>query len=212
LLDRLTSAFIAHALEPVLRKAGHPASFQNFLRALAARSGQILNLTDVARDLGVAVTTAKAWLRVLEATFQVIVMRPCHVNIGRRLVKTPMVYFTDTGTLCDLAGLKDPERAVAGPMGAAIFKTAVLTEIVKTIADCGAETCRYFWRTSAGLEVDLLPDTGGTLVPIEVKLSSTPSPPMALGIRTLREDLGSEVGPGYVVQGGRCAPGPSGLR
>jgi uncharacterized protein len=185
-----------------LRQVGDLTSFQNFLRALAARSGQLLNLTDVARDLGVAVNTAKAWLSVLEATFQVIVLRPYHVNIGKRLVKTPKVYFSDTGTLCHLVGLKDPGHAMAGPMGAAIFETAVLTEIVKTIADRGEEPRLHFWRTSAGLEVDLLVDTGSTLIPIEVKLSSTPLPPMASGIRALREDLGSKVGPGYVVHGG----------
>jgi predicted AAA+ superfamily ATPase len=100
-----------------LRQVGDPISFQNFLRALAARAGQLLNLTDVARNLGIAVNTAKAWLSVLEATFQVIVLRPYHADAGKRLVKTPKVYFTDTGTLCYLAGLKDPQHAAAGPLG-----------------------------------------------------------------------------------------------
>jgi len=80
-----------------LRQVGDLISFQSFLRALAARTGQLLNLTDVSRDLGVAVNTSKAWLSVLEATFQVIVLRPYHANVGKRLVKTPKVYFTDTG-------------------------------------------------------------------------------------------------------------------
>jgi predicted AAA+ superfamily ATPase len=194
-----------------LRQVGDLISFQNFLRVLAARTGQLLNLTDVARDLGVAVNTVKAWLSVLEATFQVIVLRPYHVNIGKRLVKTPKVYFTDTGTLCHLAGLKDPEHALAGPLGGAIFETAVLTEIVKTLADRGEDPRVYFWRTSAGVEVDLLVETGGVLVPIEVKLSSTPLPTMAAPIRALREDLGGKAGPGYVVHGGdvRLPLGPS---
>ncbi len=194
-----------------LRQVGDLTSFQSFLRALAARTGQLLNLTDVARDLGVAVNTAKAWLSVLEATFQVIVLRPYHANIGKRLVKTPKLYFTDTGTLCHLAGLKDPEHAMAGPMGGAIFETAVLTEIVKTLADRGEDPRVYFWRTSAGVEVDLLVETGSMLVPIEVKLSSTPLPTMAAAIRALREDLGGKSGPGYVVHGGdvRLPLGPS---
>ena len=185
-----------------LRQVGDLTSFQNFLRALAASTGQLLNLTDVARDLGVAVNTAKAWLSVLEATFQVIVLRPYLVNIGTRLVKTPKVYFTDVGTLCHLAGLKDPEHAMAGPLGGAIFETAVLMEIVKTLANRGEDPRVYFWRTSAGVEVDLLVDTGGVLIPIEVKLSSTPLPAMAAAIRALREDLGRKSGSGYVVHGG----------
>jgi predicted AAA+ superfamily ATPase len=113
------SSYVQTYLEPdvrSLRQVGDLISFQSFLRALAARTGQLLNLTDVARDLGVAVNTAKAWLSVVEATFQVIVLRPYHANVGKRLVKTPKVYFTDTGMLCYLAGLKDPDHAAAGPL------------------------------------------------------------------------------------------------
>ena len=189
-----------------LRQVGDLTSFQNFLRALAARTGQLLNLADVARDLGAAVNSVKAWLSVLEATFQVIVLRPYHVNIGKRLVKTPKVYFTDTGTLCHLAGLKQPKHAMAGPMGGAIFETAVLAEIVKTLAGRGDDPRVYFWRTSAGAEVDLLVESGSKLVPVEVKLSSTPLPAMANTIRALREDLGGKAAAGYVVHGGDVRP------
>jgi len=100
-----------------LRQVGDLAPFQSFLRALAARNAQLLNLTELARDLGITVNTAKAWLSVLEATFQVLLLRPYFANIGKRLVKTPKVYFTDLGTLCYLTGLKDPGHAAAGPMG-----------------------------------------------------------------------------------------------
>lgn len=185
-----------------LRQVGDLVSFQSFLRILAARSGQLLNLTDVARDLGVAVNTAKAWLSVLEATYQVIVLRPYHANIGKRLVKTPKVYFTDTGTLCYLAGLKDHEHAAAGPLGGAIFETAVLLDIVKTFVNRGEEPRIYFWRTSTGVEVDLVVETGGRLIPIEVKLSSTPRPAMANGIRAFQNDLGEKAADGFVVHPG----------
>ncbi len=185
-----------------LRQVGDLISFQSFLRALAARTGQLLNLTDVARDLGVAVNTAKAWLSVLEATFQVIVLRPYHANVGKRLVKTPKVYFTDTGMLCYLAGLKDPDHAAAGPLGGAIFETAVLLEIVKAFVNRGEEPQIHFWRTSAGVEVDLVVEAGGKLIPIEVKLSATPRPAMASGIRAFQEDLGEKAGPGFVIHPG----------
>ena len=88
-----------------LRYVGDLGLFQAFLRALALRSGQLLNLTDMARDIGVAVNTAKNWLSVLEATFQVILVRPWHANAEKRLVKTPKIYLTDTGLLCRLAVL-----------------------------------------------------------------------------------------------------------
>ena len=194
-----------------LRQIGDLTLFQNFLRALAARSGQLLNLTDLARDLGATVNTVKAWLSVLEATFQVIVLRPYFVNVGKRLVKTPKVYFTDTGTLCYLAGLRDPEHAAAGPLGGAIFETAVLAEIVKTFWHRGEEPQVYFWRTATGVEVDIVVEVGGRMVPVEVKLSATPRPAMASGILALRQDLGDKVEVGYVVHPGEIqlplAPG-----
>ena len=187
-----------------LRQVGDLISFQSFLRALAARTGQLLNLTDVSRDLGVAVNTAKAWLSVLEATFQIIVLRPYHANVGKRLVKTPKVYFTDTGMLCYLAGLKDSDHAAAGPLGGAIFETAVLLEIVKAFVNRGEEPQIHFWRTSAGVEVDLVVEAGGKLIPIEVKLSATPRPAMASGIRAFQEDLGEKAGPGFVIHPGEA--------
>jgi len=185
-----------------LRQIGDLSQFQNFLRVLAARSAQLLNLTDVARDLGVAVNTAKAWLSVLEATYQVIVLRPYFANVGKRLVKTPKVYFTDVGILCYLAGLKDPNHAASGPMGGAILETAVLSEIVKALTHRGIDPQVYFWRTMAGTEVDFVVVTGGGLVPIEVKLSATPRPAMASAIKTFQKDFGDKALPGYVVHPG----------
>jgi len=185
-----------------LRQVGDLSQFQNFLRALAARSAQLLNLTELARDLGIAVNTAKAWLSVLEATYQVIILRPYFANVGKRLVKTPKVYFTDVGTLCYFAGLKDPEHAASGPMGGAIMETAVLSEIVKTVMHRGFDPQVYFWRTIAGTEVDIVVETGGKLVPIEVKLSATPRLAMASAVKTFRRDMGDKAMLGYVIHPG----------
>lgn len=185
-----------------LRQVGDLSQFQNFLRALAARSAQLLNLTDVARDLGIAVNTAKAWLSVLDATYQVTVLRPYFANVGKRLVKTPKVYFTDVGTLCYLAGLKDPAHAASGPMGGAIMETAVLSEIIKALTHRGVDPQVYFWRTTAGSEVDIVVEVGAKLVPIEVKLSATPRPAMASAVKTFQKDFKDKVMQGYVVHPG----------
>jgi predicted AAA+ superfamily ATPase len=190
-----------------LRQIGDLVSFQSFLETMAARSGQLLNLTDVARDLGLAVNTAKAWLSILEATFQIIILRPYFANVGKRLVKTPKIYFMDVGTLCHLTGLKNPEHAMSGPMGGAIFETAVITEIYKIITHRGEKPRLHFWRTSSGREVDLLLQTAGKLIPMEIKLSSTPNRAMAAGIRSLQQDLKGKTAPGYVVHpGGTVLP------
>lgn len=199
------SAYIQTYLERdvrTLRQVGDLTQFQNFLRALAARSAGLLHLSDLSRDLGIAVNTAKAWLSILEATYQVIVLRPYFANVGKRLVKTPKVYFTDVGTLCYLAGLKDPEHAASGPMGGAIFETAVITEIFKTLIARGIDPQIYFWRTSTGTEVDAVIEVDGRLIPIEIKLSSTPRPAMASSIKTFREDFGDRAAMGYVIHTG----------
>lgn len=185
-----------------LRQVGDLTLFQTFLRALAARSGQLLNLTDLSRDLGAAVNTVKAWLSVLEATFQIIILRPYFANVGKRLVKTPKVYLADTGTLCYLTGVREPEHAAAGPLGGALFETAVLTEIVKTFTHRGERVPVYFWRTATGEEVDIVVDTGGRLIPIEVKLSATPRPAMAAGIQRFQQAFGERAAPGYVIHPG----------
>jgi predicted AAA+ superfamily ATPase len=185
-----------------IRQVGDLTQFQNFLRALAARSAQLLNITDLARDLGVAVNTARAWLSVLEATYQVTVLRPYFANVGKRLVKTPKVYFTDVGTLCYLTGLKDPAHAASGPMGGAILETAVISEIIKVLTHHGIDPQIYFWRTVAGTEVDIVLEADTKLVPIEVKLSATPRPAMASAIKRFKKDFADKVVSGYVVHPG----------
>jgi hypothetical protein len=116
-------------------------------------------------------------------------------NIGKRLVKTPKIYFMDVGTLCYLTGLKDPHHAASGPLGGPIMETAVLSEIIKALTHRGIDPQIYFWRTAIGTEVDIIIESAGRLIPIEVKLSATPRPPMAASIKAFREDFGKKQGP-----------------
>ena len=185
-----------------LRQVGDLTSFQIFLRTLAARSAQLLNMTGLARELGIAVNTVKSWLSILEATYQVIILRPYFANIGKRLVKTPKVYFTDLGTLCYLAGIHDVRHLVSGPMAGAVFETAAVMEIIKTIIHNGREPGVYFWRTASGVEVDIVVEHEGRLVPVEVKQSSTLKPAMASGILAFREAFREKADKGYLVYPG----------
>ena len=191
-----------------LRNIGDLTLFQTYLRALAARSTQLLNLSELARDVGVSVSTAKDWLSILEASFQVFVLRPYFVNIGKRLVKSPKVYFMDTGLLCYLVGLRDGDHARAGPMGGAIFENLVAAELYKSLTHRGEDPALYFWRTAAGAEVDLIVETQGKIIPIEVKLSATPRPEMASAIAGFRDNFKAStptrlpVEPGFVVHPG----------
>lgn len=185
-----------------LRQVGDLVQFRNFLRALAARCANLLNLSEVARDLGLAVNTVKAWLSVLEATSQVIVLRPYYANLTKRLVKTPKLYFADVGTVCHLVGLRDAEHAASGPMAGALFENAVVADVYKTLLHRGTEPRLYFWRTASGREVDLLIEEQGQLTAVEAKLTATPRPEIAAQIHALRDDLGKRVGRGYVIHPG----------
>jgi len=204
-LQRWHASYVQTYLERdirTIRQVGDLMMFQNFLRALAIRSGQLLNMADISRDLGVALNTAKAWLSVLVATHQVVVLPPYFANIGKRLVKTPKVYFVDTGTLCYLAGLEDPKQALVGPLGGAIFETAVVSEVLKTLTNRGGEARLFFWRTGKGEEVDLVIAKGDKLIPVEIKASSTPRPSMASGIRSFQAALKTKAADGFVVHSG----------
>lgn len=186
-----------------LRNVGDLTLFQTFLRALALRAGQLLNLSELARDVGVAAATARDWLSILEASFQVAILRPYFVNLGKRLVKSPKVYFTDTGLLCYLVGLRDAEHAAAGPMGGAIFENLVVSELLKTSLHRGEEPALYFWRTASGSEVDVIVEHQSGLVPIECKSSATPRPDMAKEVVLFRRGFGARAANGYVVHAGR---------
>ncbi len=161
-----------------------------------------MNLAEIARELGVALNTVKAWIFVLQANYQIVIMRSYFVSKGKRLVKTPKVYFTDVGTLCYLAGLKDSVHAASGPLGNAIFETAVLSEITRTLTHRGVQPRIHFWRTMAGTEVDFIVESEGKLIPIDVNLSATPRQSIAKSIRLVRTDLGDSAIPGILVYPG----------
>ncbi len=185
-----------------LRQVGDLIQFQAFIKAVALRNGQLFNMSDVARDLGVAVNTIKTWLSLLQASGLVVVLRPFSRNVGKRLVKTPKVYFTDTGLLCHLAGITTAEQLALSPFGGAVMEAAVLMEIVKTAAARGQRPDLTFWRTSNGAEVDIVVEDGHWLTPVEAKLSATPRASMNRGIRRFRQDYGDRVRTGWVVHSG----------
>lgn len=182
-----------------LRHIGDLTQFQMFLKSIAARSAQLFQISDVAKDIGVAVNTVKAWLAILEATYQIVILRPYFANITKRLVKTPKVYFTDVGTLCYLLGLRNIEHLFSGPMAGAIVETFIFSELYKRLSNQGIDPEIYFWRTATGSEVDFLVKDHGQLIPIEVKASSTPKPDMAKGILTFRKDIKENTSPGYLM-------------
>lgn len=152
---------------------GDLETFSRFIRLCAGRNGQLLNLSSLASDCGVSHTSIKRWLSILEASFLVVLLRPYHRNFGKRLVKTPKLYFLDTGLLCFLLHIRRAQELVQHAARGAVFESFVLSEIIKAFANAGQTPAVYFWRDSHGQEVDLLIDFGETLLPLEIKSGQT---------------------------------------
>jgi predicted AAA+ superfamily ATPase len=152
------------------------ATFQRFVRLCAGRTGQLLNLSALASEAGITHTTARAWLSVLESSDVLFVLTPYHRNFGKRLVKSPKLYFVDTGLACWLLGIRQPEQLSLHPARGALFENWVVTEFLKHRANQGLPSDLHFWRDNNGLEADLLYETGtGQLQTVEIKSGQTPT-------------------------------------
>ena len=156
-----------------LAQVGNQEAFVRFLRAAAARTAQMLNLSDLARDVDISVPTAKHWLSILAATGQAYLLRPYHSNVTKRLVKTPKLYFLDTGLCAYLTEWTTPETLSAGALSGAILETYVVGEILKSWWFRLRQPRLYYYRDRDGKEIDLLFVQDETFHPVEVKRAAT---------------------------------------
>jgi predicted AAA+ superfamily ATPase len=181
-----------------LARVGDEAAFVRFLRAAAARTGQMLNLAELARDTDVAPNTAKAWLSILLASGLVHLLEPYHANLTKRLVKTPKLYFLDTGLAAYLAGWRSPETLESGAMSGAVLETWILGELLKGYWSHGREAPFFYYRDRDRREVDLLIVQDGRIHPLEFKKSASPDRRDVRHFAAL-ESLGMPLGPGGLV-------------
>jgi hypothetical protein len=156
-----------------LRQIGNMLDFQRFLELIAYLNGQVLNLSSIARDLGVAVNTIKIWLSILETSNQIVLIKPFFRNKGKRITKSPKLYFLDTGLVCFLNGITDINQIFKGPLAGQLLETLVLTEIIKNFYNNGELARVFWWRTSNGIEIDFILQKKDKLIPIEIKLTSS---------------------------------------
>jgi predicted AAA+ superfamily ATPase len=176
--------------------------FQRFLKLCAARSGQLLNLSALAADCGITHVTAREWLTVLEASYIVYLLRPYHRNFGKRLVKMPKLYFLDTGLMAWLLGIRDTETLATHASRGMLFESLVVSESVKHQFNAGQSAELYFWRDSAGHEVDLLVPHGEQFMPVEIKSGSTFSADWVMALRKLSKLVGDQALPPGIIYGG----------
>ena len=178
------------------------SAFQRFVRMCAARCGQLLNLSSLATDCGISHNTAAAWLSVLEASYIIFLLRPHFSNFNKRLVKTPKLYFLDTGLAAWLLGIREQGQMAFHAQRGALFENLVITEFLKGRFNQGQQADLYFWRDSRGLEVDLLLDDGASLTPVEIKSGQTIAADSLTSLKKWCELSGTTESPALLVYGG----------
>lgn len=185
----------------MIKSIGDLDRFIIFVKMLAARVGQLLNLTALGNDCGISHNTARSWLNVLEASFIVFTLQPHHKNFNKRLVKTPKVYFYDSGLLCYLLQIGDPRQLEVHSQRGSIFESFIIAELTKAYFNQGARAPLSFWRDKGGHEIDLIIEKAGALLPVEIKSSKTISSSFFQGLNYWQGLAGDEE-PAYLIYGG----------
>ncbi|MDI6755766.1 MAG: DUF4143 domain-containing protein, partial [Thermodesulfobacteriota bacterium] len=174
------------------------ATFHKFLQLCAARTGQMLNYSDLARDADISVHAAKEWINILVASSQIYLLEPYYRNFSKRMIKAPKLYFLDTGLAAYLTRWKTAETLAGGAMAGAFFETHVVGEIIKSYWFRGEQAPLYYYRDKEGHEVDLIIESEGKLYPIEIKLSSKVEGSDLKNIKYLSKKL-KNIGKGAVI-------------
>jgi predicted AAA+ superfamily ATPase len=156
-----------------LVNVGDLETFERFLSLCAGRTGQLLNFSSLASDSGIAVDTARRWISILKQSFLVFLLRPHHRNFNKRVIRSPKLYFHDTGLASQLLGIKTREQLIQHPLRGALFENYVIAETQKHYIHHREEPPLFFWRDQTGHEIDLLVDHAGKLFPCEIKSGAT---------------------------------------
>lgn len=187
-------------------------AFENFVKLLAGRVGQLVNLSSLANDAGISIPTLKEWLSVLEASF-IVFQLPCYFeNFGKRLVKSKKLYFTEIGLASWMLGIETPEQASRDPLFGGLFENLVIVEALKSRFNAGERPDLYFLRDSQGLEADLLfQKSYNELIPIEIKGGMTWNKDFCRNLLKLRK-LSDKFTSGYVIYAGDLTPEIEGIK
>ncbi len=186
--------------------------FQTFVRLCAGRTGQLFSQSEVGKLAGVDQKTVSRWLSILKTGFQVFSLSPYFENFNKRIVKTPKLYFYDTGVACSLLGIRSEDDLQLHFARGALFENLIITEILKSFLNQGIRPDMYFWRDHAGHEIDLLIDHGGRLYPIEIKASQTFGSDDLKGLHYFNEIAKGRVGEAYLIYGGEQNATISGIQ
>ena len=147
--------------------------FERFVKLLAGRTGQELNNSSLAVEIGVDVKTIQSWIGLLESSFIIFLLKPHHKNFNKTIVKRPKLYFYDTALVCYLLGIRNAEQLALHHSKGSIFETMVISELIKNRTNIGEEINLFYWRDKSGREIDIIIDEAGKLLPVEIKSGKT---------------------------------------
>lgn len=176
--------------------------FSRFLSLCAGRSAQLLNYSGLAADCGISVDTARRWISVLIASFIVFLLPPHHRNFNKRVIKSPKLYFYDTGLLSHLLGIRQADQLVNHPLRGPVFENHVVAETAKAYTHHRRTPPLFFWRDRTGREIDLIIEEAGALFPVEIKSGMTVSSDMLDGLRWWTDLSGQSTARATLVYGG----------
>jgi predicted AAA+ superfamily ATPase len=186
----------------LIKNIGDSNAFIQFTRLCAGRIGQLLNLAGLANDAGISPNTAKAWLAILESSYILYRLQPHHRNFSKRLIKSPKLYFYDTGVACSLLGIRDASQVNLHYLKGALFENLIINEFIKRSFHRGENRQPYFWQDSHGTEIDCLLVDGERVTPVEIKAGRTLSTSYFDNLKYWRALAGLPEDHGYVVYGG----------
>lgn len=186
----------------LMKNIGDLDAFIRFVQLCAGRIGQLLNYASLANDAGISPNTAKAWLSILESSYIIYRLQPYHRNFNKRLVKSPKLYFHDTGVACSLLGLRDESQVNLHYLKGALFENLIVGEFVKRIYHRGDNHQLYFWQDSLGREIDCLLVASEAMTPVEIKAGKTLSTSYFGNLSFWQSLPGAPQTPAYVVYGG----------
>lgn len=185
-----------------LKNISDLSAFTRFLKLCAGRTGQLLNITSLANDCGVAVNTAKSWLSILEASFVIHLLKPYHNNFNKRITKAPKLYFIDLGLVSSLLGLKDVSQVEQYHSIGSLFENFVFGEMLKDHFNRGEIPMLYYWRDKTGNEIDFIRETGNKTIIIEAKAGKTIHENFFSGFKLWNKVSNNKADHSYLIYGG----------
>ncbi len=181
-------------------------AFERFIRLLASKVGSLLNYQSIANDCGVSQPTIRKWVSILETGYIIFLLPPFYRNIGKRLIKTPKIYFMDTGLLCFLLGVETAEHLAVHPLMGAVFENFIIMELIKKRFNEGRKSNVMFFRDRTGNEVDAVLEQGPNLIPVEIKSAHTALPDFTKSLQYFASLFPKQVTKGFVVYNGNEEP------